>query len=104
SEPQKHKIHDILDRKLIAEAQAALDRGAPVRINAKIRNIDRTAGAMLSGEPAKRYAYTALPHATVHVRLTGTAGRSFATFLAKGVTFDLEGEGNDYVGKGLSRG
>ena len=104
SEPQKHKIHDILDRKLIAEAQAALDRGAPVRISAKIRNIDRTAGAMLSGEVAKRYGHAGLPDDTIHVRLTGTAGQSFGAFLAKGVTFDLEGEGNDYVGKGLSGG
>jgi glutamate synthase (NADPH/NADH) large chain len=104
NEPQKHKIHDILDRKLIAEAQAALDRGAPVRINAKIRNIDRTAGAMLSGEVAKRYGHAGLPDDTIHVKLTGTAGQSFGAFLAKGVTFDLEGEGNDYVGKGLSGG
>jgi glutamate synthase (NADPH/NADH) large chain len=104
SEIQKHKIHDILDRKLIAESQAALDRGAPVRINTKIRNIDRTAGAMLSGEVAKRYGHTGLPDDTIHVSLKGTAGQSFAAFLAKGVTFDLEGEGNDYVGKGLSGG
>jgi glutamate synthase (NADPH/NADH) large chain len=104
SEPQKHKIHDILDRKLIAEAQAALDRGAPVRINARIRNIDRTAGAMLSGEVAKRYGHAGLPDDTIHVSLKGTAGQSFGAFLAKGVTFDLEGEGNDYVGKGLSGG
>jgi glutamate synthase (NADPH/NADH) large chain len=104
SEPQKHKIHDILDRKLIAEAQAALDRGAPVRINAAIRNIDRTAGAMLSGEVAKRYGHTGLPDDTIHVKLKGTAGQSFGAFLAGGVTFDLEGEGNDYVGKGLSGG
>src|SRR5689334_1053079 len=104
SEPQKHKIHDILDRKLIAEAQAALDRGAPVRINAKIRNIDRTAGAMLSGEIAKRYGHTGLPDDTIHVNLKGTAGQSFGAFLAKGITFELEGEGNDYVGKGLSGG
>src|SRR4029079_17831660 len=60
SELQKHKIHDILDRKLIKEAQSALDRGSPVRINAAIRNIDRTAGAMLSGEVAKRYGHTGL--------------------------------------------
>jgi glutamate synthase (NADPH/NADH) large chain len=104
SEPQDHKIKDILDRKLIKEAQAALDRGAPVRINAAIRNIDRTAGAMLSGEVAKRYGHTGLPDDTIHVSLKGTAGQSFGAFLAKGVTFELEGEGNDYVGKGLSGG
>ena len=104
SEAQDHKIHDILDRKLIAQSQAALDRGAPVRISAPIRNIDRTAGAMLSGEIAKRYGHTGLPDDTIQVSLKGTAGQSFGAFLAKGVTFELEGEGNDYVGKGLSGG
>ena len=104
SEAQDHKIHDILDRKLIAQSQAALDRGAPVRISAAIRNIDRTAGAMLSGEIAKRYGHAGLPDDTIHVSLKGTAGQSFGAFLAKGVTFELEGEGNDYVGKGLSGG
>jgi glutamate synthase (NADPH/NADH) large chain len=103
-EPQDHKIRDILDRKLIAQSQAALDRGAPVRIITPIRNVDRTAGAMLSGEIAKRYGHTGLPDDTIHVTLKGTAGQSFAAFLAKGVTFELEGEGNDYVGKGLSGG
>jgi glutamate synthase (NADPH) large chain len=103
-EPQDHKIHTILDRKLIAEAQPALEHGAPVRISATIRNIDRTAGAMLSGEVAKRYGHAGLPDDTVHVSLTGTAGQSFGAFLAKGVTFELEGDANDYVGKGLSGG
>jgi glutamate synthase (NADPH/NADH) large chain len=103
-EPQDHKIHDILDRKLIAQAQAALDRGAPVRLSATIRNIDRTAGAMLSGEVAKRYGHEGLPDDTIHVKLKGTAGQSFGAFLAKGITFELEGDANDYVGKGLSGG
>ncbi len=75
-----------------------------MRITAAIRNIDRTAGAMLSGEIAKRYGHTGLPDDTIHVSLKGTAGQSFGAFLAKGVTFELEGEGNDYVGKGLSGG
>ena len=103
-EAQDHKIHDILDRKLIAQSQAALDRGVPVRIAAAIRNVNHTAGAMLSGEIAKRYGHTGLPDDTIHVSLKGTAGQSFGAFLAKGVTFELEGEGNDYVGKGLSGG
>jgi glutamate synthase (NADPH/NADH) large chain len=103
-EPQDHKIRDILDRKLIAQAQAALDRGAPVRLSTKIRNVDRTTGAMLSGEVAKRYGHVGLPDGTVHVSLKGTAGQSFGAFLAKGVTFELEGDANDYVGKGLSGG
>jgi glutamate synthase (NADPH/NADH) large chain len=103
-EPQDHKIHDILDRRLIAESQAALDRGAPVRIVTTITNIDRAAGAMLSGEIAKRYGHTGLPDDTIHVKLTGIAGQSFGAWLARGVTLELEGEGNDYVGKGLSGG
>lgn len=104
SEPQDHKIAKILDRKLIAEAQAALDRGAPVKLTATIKNTDRTVGAMLSGEVAKRYGHTGLPDDTIHVKLKGIAGQSFGAFLARGVTFELDGEGNDYVGKGLSGG
>ena len=65
-EPQDHKIKDILDRKLIAQAQAAIERGAPVKISMPIRNIDRTAGAMLSGQIAKRYGHTGLPDDTIH--------------------------------------
>ena len=103
-EPQDHKIHDILDRRLLADAQASLDRGAPVRLLATIKNTDRTAGAMLSGEVAKRYGHAGLPDDTIYVTLKGTAGQSFGAWLAKGVTFDLEGEANDYVGKGLSGG
>ncbi len=103
-EPQDHKIHDILDRQLIAEAQSALDHGTPVRIVTQIKNIDRTAGAMLSGEVAKRYNHEGLPHDTIHVKLTGTAGQSFGAWLARGVTFELDGDANDYVGKGLSGG
>jgi glutamate synthase (NADPH/NADH) large chain len=103
-ESQDHKIHDIVDRKLIAEARAAIDRGAPVRIETTIRNTDRTAGAMLSGEIAKIYGHAGLPDDTIHVRLTGTAGQSFGAWLTRGVSFELEGEANDYVGKGLSGG
>jgi glutamate synthase (NADPH/NADH) large chain len=104
SEAQDHKIHDILDRRLIAEAQPALDRGAPVRIVTTIRNTDRAAGAMLSGEIARRYGHAGLRDDTIHVKLTGIAGQSFGAWLARGVTLELEGEGNDYVGKGLSGG
>ncbi len=103
-EAQDHKIHDILDRRLIAGAQAALDRGAPVRIVTTIKNTDRTAGAMLSGEIAKRYGHEGLPDGAIHVKLTGTAGQSFGAWLTRGVTFELEGDANDYVGKGLSGG
>jgi len=103
-ESQDHKIHDVLDRTLIKQAQPALDRGAPVRIETAIRNIDRSTGAMLSGEVARRYGHDGLPDNTIHVSLTGTAGQSFGAFLAKGVTFELNGDANDYVGKGLSGG
>ena len=75
-----------------------------MRIVTTIRNTDRTAGAMLSGEIAKRYGHEGLPHDTIHVKLTGTAGQSFGAWLARGVTFELEGDANDYVGKGLSGG
>jgi len=104
SEPQDHKIYKILDRRLIADAQDAITKGTKVRLKAGIRNIDRTAGAMLSGEIAKRYGHAGLPDDTIHVELKGTAGQSFGAFLAKGVTFELEGDANDYVGKGLSGG
>ncbi len=103
-EPQDHRIDRILDRKLIAQAQAALDRGAPVEISSAIKNTDRTVGTMLSGEIAKRYGHAGLPDNTVHIRLAGTAGQSFGAWLAHGVTLDLEGDANDYVGKGLSGG
>jgi glutamate synthase (NADPH/NADH) large chain len=103
-ESQDHKIKDILDRRLIVQAKEALERGARVRIVTTIRNTDRTAGAMLSGEIAKRYGHAGLPPNTIHVKLTGTAGQSFGAWLARGVTFELEGDANDYVGKGLSGG
>ena len=104
NEAQDHKIDKVLDRRLIAESQAALDRGTPVRIASAIKNTDRTAGAMLSGEVAKRYGHEGLPDNTIQVKFTGTAGQSFGAFLARGVSFELEGDANDYVGKGLSGG
>jgi glutamate synthase (NADPH/NADH) large chain len=103
-EAQDHKIQRILDRQLIAKAAPALEHRTPTRIAAAIRNIDRTVGAMLSGEIAKRYGHAGLPDDTIHIKLTGTAGQSFGAWLARGVTLDLEGEANDYVGKGLSGG
>jgi len=103
-ERQDHKIRDILDRKLIAQSQAALERGEPVRMAFPIKNTDRTGGAMLSGEVAKRYGHEGLTPDTIVARFTGTAGQSFGAFLARGVTFELEGDANDYLGKGLSGG
>ncbi len=90
--------------RLIEKARPALDRGAPVKIEMEINNTDRSAGAMLSGAVAKIYGHAGLPHDTIQVSFKGTAGQAFGAWLARGVTFDLEGEGNDYVGKGLSGG
>src|SRR5215204_58102 len=104
AEAQNHHLEAVLDRRLIDKAQAALDRGAPVKIEEEINNTDRSAGAMLSGTVAKIYGHAGLPHDTIQVSLKGTAGQAFGAWLARGVTFDLEGEGNDYVGKGLSGG
>jgi glutamate synthase (NADPH/NADH) large chain len=104
SEPQDHGIDRVLDRQLIAQARAAVDRGAKVRLQTPIRNTDRATGAMLSGEIAKVYGHAGLPDGTIHVKLDGTAGQSFGAWLARGITFELEGEANDYVGKGLSGG
>ncbi|MBW8639154.1 glutamate synthase large subunit [Hoeflea sp. WL0058] len=104
TERQNHPIGDVLDRKLIAEAAPALESREPVEIETPIRNVDRSAGAMLSGEVARRFGHRGLPDDTISVRLTGTAGQSFGAFLARGVTFDLSGDGNDYVGKGLCGG
>ena len=103
-EEQDHNLGGVLDRKLIQEATPALDRGAPVKIKTQIQSINRSVGAMLSGEVAKRYGHEGLPDDTIHVTLTGTSGQAFGAWLAKGVTFDLNGEANDYVGKGLSGG
>ncbi len=101
---QDHALHKALDQELIKLAQPALEKGEAVRIEVPVKNINRTVGTMLSGAVAKRYGGAGLPDDTIHVTLNGTAGQSFAAFLAKGVTLDLVGEGNDYVGKGLSGG
>ncbi|MEP1441396.1 MAG: glutamate synthase large subunit [Hyphomicrobiales bacterium] len=104
TERQNHPIDDVLDRRLIASADKALDGRDPVSISTTISNVDRSAGAMLSGEVAKRHFDEPLDDDTISVRLTGTAGQAFGAFLAQGVTFELIGDGNDYVGKGLSGG
>ncbi|WP_082145212.1 glutamate synthase large subunit [Microvirga massiliensis] len=104
AERQKHPITDVLDRNLIVQAEPALERDERVTIEAAITNRDRAAGAMLSGEVAKRYGHEGLPDDTIGVTLHGTAGQSFGAWLAAGVTLTLEGAANDYVGKGLSGG
>jgi glutamate synthase (NADPH/NADH) large chain len=103
-EPQDHGLDKALDHKLIELARPALDERKPVRIEMGVRNYNRTVGAMLSGELAKRYGHTGLPEDTIYIRMKGTAGQSFGAFLSAGITLELEGDGNDYVGKGLSGG
>ena len=101
---QDHGLEKSLDYQLIDHAREALERGTPVSISLPIRNTHRTVGAMLSGEIARRYGSEGLPDDTIRFEFTGSAGQSFGAFLAKGVTLVLEGEANDYVGKGLSGG
>ncbi len=94
----------MLDRGLIADAQPAIVNGEKVLIETTIRSLNRSAGAMLSGEVAKRYGHKGLPDDTILVKMTGTAGQAYGAWLAQGVSFELEGEANDYVGKGLAGG
>ncbi|WP_374533357.1 glutamate synthase large subunit [Phenylobacterium sp.] len=101
---QDHGLGKALDNALIADAAPALERGEPVRLDYAIKNINRTAGAMLSGEVAKRYGHAGLPEDTISIRFRGQAGQSFGAFAARGVSLELTGDGNDYVGKGLSGG
>ena len=103
-ETQDHGLAHALDHELIRQAQPALERGEPVRIELDIRNYHRTFGAMLSGRVAERYGFAGLPDDTIYIKAHGTAGQSVGAWLAAGVTLELEGEGNDYVGKGLSGG
>ena len=101
---QDHELDKALDNKLIELAKSAIERQEKVSFILPIANVNRTAGTMLSGEVARRYGHDGLPEDTIHVQLNGTAGQSFGAFLAKGITLDLVGECNDYVGKGLSGG
>ncbi|MBK8814251.1 MAG: glutamate synthase large subunit [Methylococcaceae bacterium] len=104
SEKQDHGLDKAIDHELIKQAKPALESGKPVQINIPIRNINRTFGAMLSGEVAKRYGHKGLPDDTIAINVKGTAGQSFGAFLAQGVSIQLKGDGNDYVGKGMSGG
>jgi glutamate synthase (NADPH/NADH) large chain len=104
TEKQDHGLERALDHRLIELSKPALERGEKVSIDTPIRNVNRTAGTMLSGEVAKRYGHAGLPEDTIHVRLAGSAGQSFGAFLARGITLDIIGETNDYCGKGLSGG
>ncbi len=101
---QDHGLGKALDKQLIKLSADALDNAAPVRAQLAIRNINRTVGTMLGHEVTKRYGGAGLPDDTIDITFTGSAGQSFAAFLPKGVTLRLEGDANDYVGKGLSGG
>jgi len=101
---QDHGLERALDHELIAYAQESIKQCTPVEQKLEIRNTHRTVGAMLSGEIARRYGSHGLPEDTIRFHFSGSAGQSFGAFLAKGVTLTLEGDANDYVGKGLSGG
>jgi glutamate synthase domain-containing protein 2/glutamate synthase domain-containing protein 1/glutamate synthase domain-containing protein 3 len=101
---QDHGLSEALDYKLIDHARDSIDNGTPIEIKLPIRNVHRTVGAMLSGEIARRHGSAGLADDTIRFQFTGSAGQSFGAFLAKGVTLELEGDANDYVGKGLSGG
>ncbi len=101
---QDHGLEQALDHQLIAAAAPALERREAVRIEHEIHNYNRSVGAMLSGRVAERYGHAGLPDDSIHIRLKGTAGQSFGAWLARGVTLELAGEANDYVGKGMSGG
>jgi len=103
-EKQEHGLEKALDQALIKQAMPALEQRQAVRMNMEIHNYNRTFGAMLSGEVAKRYGHVGLPEDTIYIKVNGCAGQSFGAFVARGVTIELEGEANDYVGKGLSGG
>src|SRR5207302_4906742 len=90
--------------RLIELAKPALEGAGPVRAEMRIDNVNRTVGTTLSGMIAKKYGFNGLPDETIHFKFTGNAGQSFGCFLAKGVTLELEGDANDYLGKGLSGG
>ncbi len=101
---QDHKIDNVLDRELIRQSKQSIEKVIPISIKTSVNNTDRSVGAMLSGEVAKIYGNTGLPDDTIMAKFEGSAGQSFGAFLSAGISFRLEGEANDYLGKGLSGG
>jgi hypothetical protein len=101
---QQHDFSLSIDDKLIRDAKVALENQIPVKLNMPIKNFNRTVGTTLSSEVSRRYGAKGLPEDTISVKFTGSAGQSYAAFLAPGITFELEGDANDYFGKGLSGG
>ena len=104
TQPQEHGLEQAMDYELIRIARGALENGTRVKSQFPIRNVQRTVGAMLSGEVARRYGADGLPDDTISFSFNGSAGQSFGAFLARGITLSLEGDANDYVGKGLCGG
>ena len=101
---QDHGLDKALDNELVELAKDALDNGEPVRAQVRIRNVNRTVGTILGHEVTKRYKGEGLPDGTIDITFTGSAGQSFGAFVPRGMTLRLEGDANDYVGKGLSGG
>ncbi len=101
---QDHGLDEALDMQLIAECSPAIDDGRPVEISVPIRNVNRTVGTMLGSEVTKKWGGAGLPDGTVKIHFTGSAGQSFGAFVPKGIEMRLEGDANDYLGKGLSGG
>ena len=101
---QDHGLEAALDQQLLVLAAPALERGEQVRIELPIRNVNRTVGTILGSEVTRRYANVGLPDDTIDIRFTGSAGQSFGAFVPSGMTLRVEGDTNDYVGKGLSGG
>ncbi len=104
TQPQDHGLGPALDHALIAKAKPALEHKTPVTASFAIRNVHRTVGAMLGGQIARRYGSAGLPDGSIHFKFRGSAGQSFGAFVPNGVTLELEGDSNDYLGKGLSGG
>ncbi|RDH11981.1 glutamate synthase-related protein, partial [Tsukamurella pulmonis] len=104
SQPQDHGLEKALDQQLISQARVAVDTGAPVSIETPISNVNRTVGTMLGHEVTKAHGADGLPEDTIDITFKGSAGNSFGAFVPKGITLRLEGDANDFVGKGLSGG
>ena len=101
---QRHELDNVLDQQIIRASQAAIERQEEVNLDYAIKNTDRACGTMLSGLIASKYGEAGLPENTINIKFKGSAGQSFGAFLVNGVNFKLEGETNDYFGKGLSGG
>jgi glutamate synthase (NADPH/NADH) large chain len=104
SKEQDHGLVKALDQKLLKDAKAAIETGAPVKLSYKIENVNRTVGTLLGAAVSRKHGSAGLPDGTIHVDLKGSAGQSFGAFVPRGITLSLEGDANDYVGKGLCGG